>query len=474
MGIGALLWGYDAQIGGATVSVPSFRRDFGYTDAVHGYVLPAKWQSAFNAMSCVGGLIGGLAVGWIADRVGRKGAVTIACFISIGGVFIQFFTPPHANIGMIFGKLVNGAALGIYVATASSYCAEISPLALRGITTGSVNLWICLGQLMSNCVIEALGQRTDRNAYRIPFAIQWAFPVVLLAGLWWAPESPWHLVRKGKLDKALATLQRLGDPEHAELRLQQIADTIELEDRMAASTTYLDCFRASNFKRSTISMMTFICQQFVGVAFVLGYSSYFFQLAGFALDRAFQLGVGVTAIGIAGNLVALCTINIVGRRMGFVSGMAILTVINLIIGFCSLGHNQSARWAQAAFTLVYNFFYQVTIGPIGYVIFAEVGSAKLRSKTVGLGIVSNNITGLIFMIVIPYMVNPDEGNLQGKCGFVFGGLGAIGLIYSYFCIPETKGRTTDELDELFEHRIDMRHFSKTDLEEVRSRTQVQA
>jgi hypothetical protein len=69
MCIGALLWGYDAQIGGATLSVPSFRRDFGYTFEGQ-YVLPARWQSAFNSVSSIGGMFGGLTLGWLADKLG--------------------------------------------------------------------------------------------------------------------------------------------------------------------------------------------------------------------------------------------------------------------------------------------------------------------------------------------------------------------------------------------------------------------
>ena len=68
--------------------------------------------------------------------------IAIACVISIAAVFVQFFTPAHANGMLLAGKLINGYSLGMFVASASGYCAEVSPLALRGITTGSVNLWI--------------------------------------------------------------------------------------------------------------------------------------------------------------------------------------------------------------------------------------------------------------------------------------------------------------------------------------------
>ncbi|KAG8216575.1 general substrate transporter [Butyriboletus roseoflavus] len=461
MCIGALLWGYDAQVGGGLLSVPQFRTDFGYIYQGQP-VLPASWQSAFNSVSSIGGMFGGLSLGWISDKLGRRGAVAVACAISIVGVFIQFFSPTHANAMLLVGKLINGFALGMYVSCAGGYCAEVSPLALRGITTAGVNLWIVyvIINSMSNGVIRGTGNWTNAYAYRLPFALQWIFPVILLIGLPFAPESPWWLVRRGRFEDAERVLARLGGPTvDAKLQRQQIKETIELEDSYAATSMYADCFRGENLKRTIVAMMVFVLQQAAGVVFVLGFSTYFFELAGFATDNAFNLGVGVTAIGVVGNLVAFYAVNRFGRRFLFNWGMVGCTVILVLIGFIWIGNaNPSAKWAVSAFTIIYNFVYQVGIGPLGYVIFAEVSSSKLRSKTVGIGIWTNSLCGMIANIVIPYLVNPDQANLGGYVGFIFGGLAFAGTIWSYFFIPETKGRTVDELDLLYEKRVPARHF----------------
>jgi SP family general alpha glucoside:H+ symporter-like MFS transporter len=196
------------------------------------------------------------------------------------------------------------------------------------------------------------------------------------------------------------------------------------------------------------------------VVFVLGFSTYFFELAGFATSNAFNLGVGVTAIGVVGNLLTFYTVNRFGRRFIFNWGMVACTVILLLIGFIWIGNaNQNAKWAVSAFTIIYNFVYQTSIGPLGYVIFAEVSSAKLRSKTVGIGIWTNSLCGMLANIIIPYLVNPDEANLGGYVGFIFGGLAFAGTIWAYFFIPETRGRTVDELDLLYEKRVPARHFA---------------
>lgn len=241
--MGALLWGYDSQVGGGLLSVPSFRRDFGSL-IDQQYVLAASWQSAFNSVSSIGGMAGAFSLGYISEVFGRRGAVAAACFVSIIGILLQFLTPAHNGGMLLAGKLINGFSLGMFVSSAGSYCAEVSPLALRGITTASVNLWIDLGQFMSNGVIRGTGNRTDAYAYRLPFALQWIFPIILLIGLPFAPESPWWLVRKGRIDDARKVIMRLGGPTiDAGMQLEQIQDTIELEDSYAASARYIDCFR---------------------------------------------------------------------------------------------------------------------------------------------------------------------------------------------------------------------------------------
>ncbi|CCM01414.1 uncharacterized protein FIBRA_03465 [Fibroporia radiculosa] len=467
MCMGALLWGYDSQVGGGLLSVPSFRRDFGFESGPDNYILAAQWQSAFNSISSVGGMFGGLSLGYVSDKFGRRGAVALCCVVSIAGILIQFFTYPHKNAQLLVGKLINGFSLGMYVSGASSYCAEVSPLALRGVTTSSVNLWIDLGQFMSNGVIKGTGNWTSAYAYRLPFALQWIFPVLLLIGLPFAPESPWWLVRKGRVEEARKVLVRLsGEHNNVELQLQQIQETIRLEDTFAANTTYADCFRGINLKRTGIACMVFVLQQAAGVVFVLGFSTYFFELAGFADSKAFDLGVGVTAIGVVGNLFTFYTVNKFGRRFIFNWTLCACCVVLLVIGFLAIpSNNQGARWAIAALTLVYNFIYQTGIGPLGYVIFAEVSSAKLRSKTVGIGILVNSLCGMVMNIVCPYLVNPDEANLGGKVGFIFGGLSVFGIIWAYFYIPETKNRTVDELDALFERKISARKFSSYKLQD---------
>lgn len=125
----------------------------------------------------------------------------------------------------------------------------------------------------------------------------------------------------------------------------------------------------------------------------------------------------------------------------------------------------SAIWAQVAFMAIWSFVYQSTIGSVAWPIVTEVSKSSLRGHTQSLATVTNGLVGAISGICLPYAVNPDQGNLGGKVAYIYGcilGLSCIGIWVYY---PETKGRTFEEIDRLFEMRVPPRQFEKTRLDD---------
>lgn len=146
----------------------------------------------------------------------------------------------------------------------------------------------------------------------------------------------------------------------------------------------------------------------VGIIFVLGFSSYFFQLAGLDVSNSFSLGVGVTACGVLGNLLSWFVINSVGRRRMFVWGMAALTGMLLLIGILDVVPTDAAKWVQAAITVVWAFVYFFSIGAVAFALLGEVSSASLRAHTAALATATQAVMGLAMNFAIPYMVG-DSG-----------------------------------------------------------------
>jgi sugar porter (SP) family MFS transporter len=419
-------------------------------------VLPASWQSAFNIIGAVGQFFGGFLCSYISDKIGRKKTIALGVIICTCGIIGQIVTTSKG--GFLGAKIVLGLGLGFYLTLGPLCCSEITPVVLRGISTAGVNLGIAIGQLISNSVIKGFGQRTDRWAYRGPFAIQLFFAAFLAIGLLFAPESPWWLVRQGRKEDARKSLRKLyGSDIDLDAKLGAIQATIE-EELTTKQGGWLDCFRGTNRLRTGISCGVFACQHLVGIIFVLGYSTYFFELAGLNVSRAFDLGVGVTACGVAGNICSWFVINSFGRRKVFLLGMGLLTAILFIIGIMDVIPTGAAKWVQASFTVIYAFIYFLTIGAMAFAILGETSSTALRARTTAFATATQALFGIAMNFAIPYMVNPDQGNMRGKVGFVFGALALIGAVGSFIYVPELKGRTFNEIDTMFFNHVKPRNM----------------
>ncbi|KAF4458226.1 maltose permease [Fusarium albosuccineum] len=460
--IAAIGWGFDAQINGAMISVASFRRDFGYVENGEA-ILPADWQSAFNTVSSVGGFFGGFLCSWICDYVGRKNSLAIGLLLATGGIFGEVFST--SNTTFVISKLILGFGLGFFLTLAPLATSEIAPVVLRGIATAGVNLGIAIGQLLSNAVIKGFGERTDRWAWRGPFATQLFFILLLAIGLPFAPETPWYLARKGKLDAAKKSLTQLyGKDADIDAKLAGIQTTIAEEESVQQEEgSWAQCFKGTDLVRTMISIGVFVCQHFVGIIFVLGYSTYFFQLAGLDESRSFDLGVGVTACGVAGNICSWFVVNSFGRRKIFLTGMASLTILLFLIGIMDVVPTGAAKWVQAACSVIYAFVYFATVGAMAFAVLGECSSLALKAKTMALATATQSVMGLAMNFAIPYMVNPDEGNLKGKVGFIFGGLALLAMVWSWVYVPELKGRRYDEIDRMFHAKVSPRRMGSYQL-----------
>lgn len=442
------------------ISVPSFRRDFGHqildNDGKVDHVIPASWLSAFNTISSVGQFFGGFVCSVVADKIGRKKSLFIGLLFATGGIFGEVFS--NTRVAFIISKLILGVGLGFYLTIAPLAASEIAPVIFRGIATAGVQFGIGSGQLLSNAAIKGFGEWTSRWAYRAPFAIQLFFCFFLAVFLPFAPESPWYLARVGKRDEAKKSLIQLyGKDVDVDAKLAALEATIVEEEAAQSETgSWVQCFKGTDRIRTFVSMGIFVCQHFSGIIFVLGFSTYFFQLAGLPLEKTFDLGIAVTACGLGGNILSWFLVNTIGRRKIYLTGMSVITVILLLIGILDVVPTKGANWVQASLTVVYSFVYFASLGAMAFVLLGEVSSTSLRAPTTALATATQAVAGTVFNFVIPYMFQPDQGNLRGKVGFVFGGLSVLTTIWSYFYIPELKGRTFDEIDIMYQKRVPAR------------------
>lgn len=294
-------------------------------------------------------MVGAALTGWLADRMGRRYTNILSCAVSIVGVAIQYISTRHGSLALLTaGKAVNGLSIGAWLVIGPLYASEVAPLKLRGWLTAMTNIIQFSGVLVFTGVIYCLGPRNDPDAYIIPFACQWAIPALVLLTAWFWPESPVWLVRTGRIDAAKQSLQRL---HHSEASIDKdaimslIQETVEKEQeyrKTTESVTYANCFAPIDRQRTLICMFIYGCQYLSGLVFVLGYQSYYYQLAGFSAKMSFLLGMLNNCSMFIANVLSWPVLNTIGRRPMLVWGqLACACTLFIIGGFSIPGHRDT-------------------------------------------------------------------------------------------------------------------------------------
>ncbi|GAB5588886.1 hypothetical protein Unana1_03786 [Umbelopsis nana] len=455
--------GYDTALLGAFYAYPSFREKYGqpYED---GYEIPASWQTALGMGTNIGVLIGVFINGFLTERFGYKRMMLYSLAAITMCIFVPFFSPSAPVL--LVGQIMCGIPWGVFSTLAPAYASEVCPVVLRGYLTTYVNLCWVIGQLISSGVLDALQSRSDQWAYKIPFAIQWVWPLPLFCAICFAPESPWWFVRHGRVDDAKKSVKRLSSVEiDSDKVVAMMVHTNQYEKEMNEGTSYLDCFKGSNLRRTEICCMVWSIQNLSGSP-IMGYATYFFLQAGLATSNAYALAVSQYALGFIGTVISWFLITKFGRRTVYLTGLVILNILMLLIGFIALApeSNTLIPWVTSCLLLLFVFVYDLSIGPVCYALVSEISSTRLRGKTIGLARNTYNILSIAASAATPYMLNPTALNWKGKVGFFWGGICFLCVIWTYFRLPEPKGRTYEELDIMFEKNVKARDFKKFKVE----------
>ncbi|KAK8094147.1 major facilitator superfamily transporter maltose permease [Apiospora hydei] len=466
--IGVIMLAFDPQLLGNLYATPQFAADFGYEyegnpkqmqlEVLNGNPKGAPWQTGLSMGNPIGQVIGALISAYPMDLFGRKRTFGVCVVLTGGLVFIQFFA--RSLPVLLAGELLGGLVLGCYVVIAPAYASEVCPLALRGVLTSYTNLCFVMGQLLANGVTAGTSQLTDHWAYSIPFALQWFWVAIIIPGMFFIPESPWWLVRRGRFAEAEHALRRLSSKQvDVAATLAVITETDRLEQEIEAGSTYWDCFKSVNIRRTEISVGVYSIQVLSGI-YLINYGTYFFKLAGLPTDKAFDMGIGFLAVGFVATIISWYLLTIFGRRPIYLHGLSALVVLQLLIGIldCIPGRPAGVAWAESSLMLIWNFAYDLSVGPVCFTILGECSATRVRSKTIAVATAAQALVGIAMTVAIPYMINPDEANMQGKLGFFFGGLAALCYVWAFFRVPETAGRTYEELDILFAQKVPARKF----------------
>ncbi|CAI0646294.1 hypothetical protein COL154_005841 [Colletotrichum chrysophilum] len=459
--------GYDISLVSNFYAFPQFNRKYGVCNAAGECEVPAPWQAGLSNGATVGEIIGLFINGWVSERFGYRWTVII-CLMLVTAFTALFFTAQNVQT-LLAAEILCGIPWGVFQTLCITYASEVCPVALRGYLTTYVNFCWGLGQEIGIGVIMSMLDREDEWAYRIPYALQWMWPVPLAIGIYFAPESPWWLVRKGKIDEAKKSLLRLTSKEKdtefdADDTVAMMVHTTALEEKITAGATYMDCFKGVDLRRTEIVCMTWAIQNLSGNSFS-NYSTYFLKQAGLSTANSYKFALGQYAINMVGVFGAWFLMSWgIGRRTLYFYGLCGLCSMLMILGFLGLvpsAHREQGALATGSIMIVWAMFYQLTVGTVCYSLVSELPSRRLQIKTIVLGRNLYNIVGIFNNVVTPYMLNPTAWNWSNYTGFFWGGICFCCCVYTYFRVPEPRGRTFAELDVLFEHKVSARKFEST-------------
>lgn len=327
-------------------------------------------------------------------------------------------------------------------------------------------------------VVRSFVPDTRPIGFRTAFALQWLVGGLPIFVFFLVPEyvplpyplphtnktrSPTYLLLKGHQLAAHKSLLRIFGPNSIDARQTHLQSTIQRELSQNAHSSYLDCFKGTDLKRTLTVCLLMFGNGLIGSAF-LTQNIYFLTLAGLPVIHCFD-------INIAGFCLALLVIpcswyfgDRLGRRPLYLIGVGGNAVGMAVVG--GLGYaeadNKGAIWALAVLMNLLITWQLFTCFMISFSMSPEISSYKLRQPTQSISIIVQAFTTWLFAFCTPYMYNvgAGSGNLGAKTGFVFMGSSIILFVLAYFWIPETHGLTTEELDGLYENKVGPRKFGK--------------
>ena len=441
--LGGLLFGYDtAVISGAEGSLQEFfANSLGLNNFVHGITISS---------ALIGCIIGGALSGLVAGRLGRKKALQLAAalflFSALGSAYPEnfFFPFGESSIGLLvtfnFFRIIGGIGVGLASAICPVYISEIAPARLRGRLVSWNQFAIIFGMLVVYFVNWGIarGQTAEWiNTYgwRWMFASE-AIPASIFGILlFFVPETPRYLALQKQDEKALGILARINGVKRGLEILKEIK-----------STVHVPVAKVFSYGRTVIiiGILLSVFQQFVGINVVLYYAPRIFRsMAGSATDVSLLQTVVMGVVNIIFTVVAILTVDKFGRKPLLIIGSAGMAIGMFAIGLMSW--TGVIGIGTLVFIIVYTASFMMSWGPICWVLISEIFPNTIRAKAVAIAVAAQWIANFLVSSTFPWLVSINEAYTY----WLYGGMSVLSAIFVWKFVPETKGKTLEELEKIW-------------------------
>ncbi|KAH7378846.1 general substrate transporter [Pyrenochaeta sp. MPI-SDFR-AT-0127] len=467
--IGGLLFGYDQGVISVTLVMDQFLGRFprvSNTASGAGF-----WKGLMTAMLELGALIGALFAGWLADKLSRKYSIVVAVIVFTVGSILQTAAVEYAMLTV--GRLVGGMGIGALATIAPLYISEIAPPEIRGALLVLQEFSIVLGIVIAFWTTYGTRFMASEWSWRLPFLLQMLPGFVLGIGIVFLPFSPRWLCAKSRDEEALEVLGKLRrlpttDPrvvqEWCEIRAEVVFNqevSCEKHPDLQAATranriklelaSWADCFRHGCWRRTVVGVGIMFFQQFVGINALIYYSPSLFETLGQGYEMQLLLSGIINCTQLVGVVTSLWTMDRFGRRPLLLTGAALMFICHLIIAvlvgkFGGQWADYAAEgWVAVAFLFFYMFSFGATWGPVPWALPSEIFPSSLRAKGVALSTCSNWFNNFIIGLVTPPLIQ----NTGAGAYTFFAVFCLLAFVFTFFCVPETAGKTLEQMDEVF-------------------------
>lgn len=494
--LGGLLFGYDTAVISGTVE--SLRKFF-----IEPQGLPLDQANALEGFvvssALIGCILGASFAGWISQRFGRKPTLIIASILfllsAIGSAWPELFigmpgSGDHTFMYLfVVYRIVGGIGVGLASMVSPMYIAEVAPADRRGNLVSWNQFAIIFGMLVVYFVNYTIALQGDASwlhsvGWRWMFASEIIPALLFLVFLMFVPETPRYLVMRGHSEKALGILGHLVGKEKAAIELGEIKDSFkEVSPSMkpyfvfmgtwlvlflavyglltiAGNTNALEISLIGSFFVSlwlpirSFGMMIILVgvllsgfQQFVGINVVLYYAPEIFKTMGAATDAALLQQIVVGAVNLSFTVLAIFTVDRFGRRPLMIIGALVMAVSMLILGTTFYTH--SVGMGSLICMLVYTAGFAMSWGPVCWVLLAEIFPNSIRSTVMSIAVAGQWIANFLVSWTFPMLDKSqyltDVFN-HGMAYWIYGLMGILAALFIWKFVPETKGKTLEEME----------------------------
>ncbi len=424
--LGGAIFGYDTSvISGAMLFL---RRDFNLTDVQLEFAV---------GIALAGALVGAAFAGYSTDRWGRRWTLILT---ALGfGVFSLLSGLAVGLISFSFARFFVGVCIGVASLTVPLYISEMSPARIRGALVSLNQLAIGTGIGVAYFVDYALA---SSESWRWMFASA-VFPaLVLVIGMFFLPESPRWLARNGFREKALENFHRLGRGDEAEAELAEVESTLK-EEQEGLGILLRPGFRVAVL----VGVGLAIFQQITGINTIIYYSPAILQMSGYPSAKAAILAAAI--IGLANIIVAIVAIAVVdrvGRRF-----MLLLSTAGMAVALALIGIAFRQHWGGTVMLYVviaYCVAFGIGLGPVMWLLISEIYPTKIRGKAMSLATLS--VWGSNWLVAVTFLTLLNRAG-PANTFWLYGVISVAAFVFCYLFVPETKGRTLEQIEHHWLH-----------------------